>query len=190
VAIVFALDVYVDILPALRNAVKSRGVAHHDAMHTCGPCLRLYAPCAKLAQDSIRGFRRSGTLIEEPSVKEEEGKEEQARGSRLSLWGSLGFYVLGVVTGVLLFALITMLNSNGIAGLGRNVASLDAPAIRSAARDGTLDAIATLQAQSAEPPTPAVTPTSVPKTAFTVRDANRLGSKDAPVMFVEFSDFQ
>jgi len=127
-------------------------------------------------------------VSEEPMTSAQpDGKAPEAR---WSLWLSLGLYVLGVVTGVLLFALITMLNGGGLLGGERRVAGLDVASVRTAARDGTLDAIATLQAQSAQPEQPQVTPTPVPNTVFGVRDANRLGSADAPVVMIEYSDFQ
>ncbi len=63
--------------------------------------------------------------------------------------------------------------------------------MRSAARDGTLDAIATLQAGGAaaaqqQPQGPQVAAAN----AFTVRAANRQGNPDAKVTIYEFSDFQ
>ena len=56
------------------------------------------------------------------------------------------------------------------------------------ARDGTLDAIATLQAggpqQSQNPSAPTA------QKAFAAREANRAGDKNARVTIVEFGDFQ
>ncbi len=114
-------------------------------------------------------------------------------------WASLALYVMGILTGVLLFAAFSLLSGRGpfariqpaadpaaIAALGVGADS----DIRSAARDGTLDAIATLEARANTPPTPAATPTDVPKAAFAIRDANREGDPNAPVTIVEFSDFQ
>ncbi len=129
-------------------------------------------------------------MSEEPMSSTESDGSAPAQETRWSLWLSLGLYVLGIVTGVLLFALITMLNGDGLFGGGRKVASLDAASVRSAARDGTLDAIATLQAQNSQPQGSQETPTPVPGTVFAVRDANRIGSKDAPVVLIEYSDFQ
>ena len=62
--------------------------------------------------------------------------------------------------------------------------------IRNAAREGTLDAIATLQAggspaESRETSTPVVV-----KSAFAVRPANQIGNQDTAVTIVEVSDFQ
>jgi hypothetical protein len=112
-------------------------------------------------------------------------------------WASLALYVMGILTGVLLFAAFSLLSGRGPFA---RVESAAAPAaiasvgesgdIRAAARDGTLDAIATLEARANVPPTPAATPTDVPNTAFAIREANREGSPDAPVVMVEFSDFQ
>lgn len=63
--------------------------------------------------------------------------------------------------------------------------SIDLNAIREAAKQGTLDALAI---QSANPPSTAPTPTAA--ITYTVRSANRAGHTDAPVTIVEFSDFQ
>jgi hypothetical protein len=112
-------------------------------------------------------------------------------------WASLALYAIGVLTGVLLFAAFSLLSGRGPfarvqpATDPAAIAALDSsPDMRAAARDGTLDAIATLEARANTPPTPAATPTDVPADAFAIRDANREGSPDAPVLMVEFSDFQ
>ena len=108
-------------------------------------------------------------------------------------WASLALYAIGVLTGVLVFAAFSLLSGRGpfarVEPAAVAVAASD-PDMRAAARDGTLDAIATLEARANTPPTPAATPTDVPETAFAIRDANREGSPDAPVLMVEFSDFQ
>ena len=112
-------------------------------------------------------------------------------------WASVALYAIGILTGVLLFAAFSLLSGRGpfarvqTAADPVAIAALGAGSdIRAQARDGTLDAIATLEARANTPPTPAATPTDVPSTAFAIRDANREGNPDAPVTIVEFSDFQ
>jgi hypothetical protein len=100
-------------------------------------------------------------------------------------WASLALYALGVLTGILLVALFGL--AGGRLPIGPTAASGD---MRVAARDGTLDAIATLEARANQPPTPAPTPTIVPGDAFTIREANAQGDPNAPVLLVEYSDFQ
>jgi protein-disulfide isomerase len=63
--------------------------------------------------------------------------------------------------------------------------SIDLNAIREAARQGTLEALA---AQSVNQPSTVPSPTAA--ITYTVRPANRAGRADAPVTIVEFSDFQ
>jgi hypothetical protein len=60
--------------------------------------------------------------------------------------------------------------------------------MREAAREGMLDAVATLNASQGQVPERS-TPAPV-KTAFNLRDTNRKGNKAAKVTIVEFSDFQ
>ena len=105
-------------------------------------------------------------------------------------WQGIALYALGILTGVLVFALYNSVSGGSLVSKGTSVADSGTEAMRAAARDGTLDAIATIQARANEPPPPAVTPTPVPVTAFAIRDTNSLGKKDAPVVIVEYSDFQ
>ena len=63
--------------------------------------------------------------------------------------------------------------------------SIDLNAIREAARQGTLEALA---AQPANQPAAVPSPNSA--ITYTIRPANRVGRADAPVTIVEFSDFQ
>jgi hypothetical protein len=86
--------------------------------------------------------------------------------------------LLGVLVGVL-----------GFATLSNTRPKLDTIAMRDAARDGTLDAIATLQAGGPQPESRNPNPPTAQKT-FAVREANRAGDKSARVTIVEFSDFQ
>jgi hypothetical protein len=111
-------------------------------------------------------------------------------GSHGFRWQSVALYALGIITGILLFAIYNTVSGGSLPGKATTVADANTEVMRAAARDGTLDAIATIQARANQPPTPEVTPTPVPVTAFLIRDANRLGSKDAPVVVIEYSDFQ
>ncbi|HLF24790.1 MAG TPA: hypothetical protein VJG32_00520, partial [Anaerolineae bacterium] len=88
---------------------------------------------------------------------------------------------LGMLVGIVGFAAYTALNS----------APLDQAAVRAAARDGTLDAIATLQAGGSPSSSTAPDATAVAQvsSAFTIREANRIGDPKAPVMIFEFADF-
>ena len=97
-------------------------------------------------------------------------------------WVAPAWFLLGVLVGVIGFAAYTVLTAKPF--------TLDVTAVRGAARDGTLDAIATLQAGSGQPAAQAPTAQPVDPSAFTVRDANRQGDKAAKVSIVEFSDFQ
>jgi protein-disulfide isomerase len=111
-------------------------------------------------------------------------------------WASLALYVMGVLTGVLLFAIFSLASGRGPFARVDSIAAAPAAVtaegvdVRAAARDGTLDAIATLEARANIPPTPAATPTIVPNAAFAIRETSREGSPDAPVVMVEYSDFQ
>jgi len=97
-------------------------------------------------------------------------------------WFAPAWFLLGVIVGVIGFAAYTALTAKPV--------TLDATAMRGAARDGTLDAIATLQAGGGQAAAPEPTAQPVDPAAFTVRDANRQGNAGAKVTIVEFSDFQ
>ncbi len=118
-----------------------------------------------------------------PHVTPTASEPATPRGSRS--WTGIALFLLGVVAGVLGFVIVARLMTTP-------TPTVDAVAMREAARAGTLDAIATLQAggpaaaESAATPTPAVVDVS----RFNLRAANRIGSPDAPVTIIEFSDFQ
>ena len=99
-------------------------------------------------------------------------------------WATLAWLLLGILLGVIAVVAYTQLIATPAA------APLDAAAIRTAAREGTLDAIATLQAGGSPAESRVTSTPAVVKTAFAARPANQIGAKDAPVTVVEFSDFQ
>ena len=104
-------------------------------------------------------------------------------------WIAPAWFLFGILVGVIGFAAYTTLAARSAP---TTAGALDAVAMRSAARDGTLDAIATLEARGAaaqqqqQPQGPQV----VADNTFTVRDANRQGDPNAKVTIYEFSDFQ
>jgi len=99
-------------------------------------------------------------------------------------WVAPAWFLLGVLAGIIGFAAYTRLTT------AQPVAAPDAVAMREAARNGTLDAIATLQAGNSPAESRVTNTPVVVKTAFATRPANQIGNKDAPVTIVEFSDFQ
>ena len=100
--------------------------------------------------------------------------------SRSSLWIAAAFFLLGALVGVVGLAASTALTAKK--------PPVDSVAMREAAREGMLDAVATLNASQGQVPERG-TPAPV-KTSFNLRDTNRKGNKAAKVTIVEFSDFQ
>jgi protein-disulfide isomerase len=122
-------------------------------------------------------------------VQSVESGVEPAPPSRTK-WIAPAWFLFGILVGVIGFAAYNALIVKS-APTTAAAPALDAVAIRSAARDGTLDAIATLQAggaaaQQQQPQSPQ----DASADAFTVRAANRQGNPDAKVTIYEFSDFQ
>jgi protein-disulfide isomerase len=126
----------------------------------------------------------SEQATEQAGMKAEDVDESPP--SRLRPWVAPAWFLLGVLVGVVGFAAFATFNNTR--------PRLDATAMREAARDGTLNAIATLQAggPSTGGPQPESQNPSAPtaQKTFAVREANRVGNKNARVTIVEFSDFQ
>ncbi len=98
-------------------------------------------------------------------------------------WTALAWLLLGILLGLIAVVAYTRL-------ITTPAAPLDAAAIRIAAREGTLDAIATLQAGGSAAESRVTSTPVVVKTAFAVRPANQVGNQNAAVTIVEFGDFQ
>lgn len=109
-------------------------------------------------------------------------------------WVAPAWFFFGILVGVLGFAAYSafMTKSAPLAAAPVQVAAVDSAMVRSAARDGVIEAIATLQAGGPQQPAAQESqdPQPVAKDAFTVREANRLGNQAAKVTVFEFSDFQ
>jgi protein-disulfide isomerase len=130
-------------------------------------------------------------MIAEESVATESDavlSTPSARAAPVSRWTAVAWLLLGVLLGVVAIVAYTRLIA--WPPLTPAPAPLDAAAIRTAAREGALDAIATLQAGGSPAESRAASTPVVVKTAFAARPANQIGAKDAPVTIVEFSDFQ
>jgi protein-disulfide isomerase len=127
-----------------------------------------------------------------PDVTGEAGPPPES-GSGGGIWRGIALFLMGIVVGVLGLAIFNA-GTSGARVFARPTPApaLDAVAMRSAARQGTLDAIATLQATGPQAQAPQAQPTAaaVPANAFALRETNRIGNKDAAVTIVEFSDFQ
>jgi hypothetical protein len=118
-----------------------------------------------------------------------DGNEPQERRSRAG-WIAPAWFLFGILVGIAGFAAYSALIVKPAAP-ATQVDSTDPNSVRAAARQGVLEAIATLQAgggqAGAQEPQG---PQEVASNTFTVREANRQGSADAKVTVYEFSDFQ
>ncbi len=103
---------------------------------------------------------------------------DQAASPLARQWLAPAWFLLGVLVGILGLAAYTRLTAQPTPTV---------VAMREAARDGTLDAIATLQAGSSPAESRA---TSTPVVVETAPAANQIGNTAAQVTIVEFSDFQ
>jgi hypothetical protein len=110
-------------------------------------------------------------------------------------WVAPAWFFLGVIVGIAGFAAYDALIVRTAAPAASTQAESVDPntAMRAAARDGVLEAIATLQAGGGQQPSAAQEPQGpqeVASNAFAVRDSNRQGNANATVTIYEFSDFQ
>ena len=120
------------------------------------------------------------------SVELSEADEPEKRRGR-SGWIAPAWFLFGILVGVIGFAAYNAL----IVKPPTPGAALDSTTMRAAAREGVLEAIATLQAGGPQQPAAQEQgPQQVSPDAIAVRDANRLGEQAAKVSVVEFSDFQ
>jgi len=120
-------------------------------------------------------------LAESEQHVADEAEPPRRRVLSLRRWIAPAWFLLGVVAGVAGVAVYTAATSQP---------STDAAAIREAARDGTLDAIATLQAGGSPSSSRADDAPATANVSFAIREANRIGDPNAPVTIFEFSDFQ
>lgn len=100
-------------------------------------------------------------------------------------WRSLvapAWFFLGILVGLGIFAAYAQFTA------APPPQTLNRDEVKQAAREGLVEAIQELQAQTSGNNEKG--PQSVDKNAFAVRDANMLGNKGAPVTVVEFADFQ
>ena len=119
-------------------------------------------------------------------VELSEAEEPEKRRGR-SGWIAPAWFLFGILVGVIGFAAYNAL----IVKPPTPGAALDSTTMRAAAREGVLEAIATLQAGGPQQPAAQEQgPQQVSPDAIAVRDANRLGEQAAKVTVVEFSDFQ
>lgn len=119
-------------------------------------------------------------------VELSEAEEPEKRRGR-SGWIAPAWFLFGILVGVIGFAAYNAL----IVKPPTPGAALDSTTMRAAAREGVLEAIATLQAGGPQQPAAQEQgPQQVSPDAIAVRDANRLGEQAAKVSVVEFSDFQ
>ncbi len=151
----------------------------------------------------------SDEIIQEPTTSESEQKNVEqtemdakeipnaesaapAASDSKPAWRMLiapAWFLLGVLVGLGAFFAITQLTAKPVPA---PAPTLDEATVRKAAREGLIEAIQTLQAQSqqGQGQQGSQAPKTVDNSAFTVREANRLGKPDAKVMIVEFADFQ
>ena len=120
------------------------------------------------------------------SVLLPDGDEPQKRRSRAG-WIAPAWFFFGIIVGIAGFAAYNALIVKSPAA---QVESMDPNSMRAAARQGVLEAIATLQAGGQPAAQEPQGPQEVANNAFTAREANRQGNAGATVTIYEFSDFQ
>lgn len=115
--------------------------------------------------------------------------DEPQRRSRTPAWIAPAWFFFGIIVGIVGFAAYTALMAKPTTAAAP---ALDATAMRGAARDGVIEAIATLQAGGGQqqPAAESQEPAVVDPGQFTVRAANTKSSPGAKVTIIEFSDFQ
>ena len=135
--------------------------------------------------------------VETPSAETRSAEAPVKASSRSRpRWVAPAWFLFGVIVGISGFAAYNALIVKPAAPAPTPVAqveSLDPNAMRAAARQGVLEAIATLQAGGGQQQPSAQEPQgpqAVASNAFTVREANRQGNANATVTIYEFSDFQ
>lgn len=97
------------------------------------------------------------------------------------------WFLLGVLVGLGVFFAISQFTAKPAP---LPAPTLDEATVRRAARDGLIEAIQQLQAQSQQQQQGAQGPRTVDNSAFAVRAANRLGDPNAKVLIVEYADYQ
>jgi protein-disulfide isomerase len=124
-----------------------------------------------------------------PSPELAEADEPQERRGR-SGWIAPAWFFFGIVVGILGFAAYNALIVKPPTATPSE--SLDSTvAMRAAARDGVLEAIATLQAGGGQPAAQEPQgPQEATDDAFTIRAANQMGDPGAPITIIEFADYQ
>ncbi len=106
-------------------------------------------------------------------------------------WIAPAWFFFGVIVGIAGFAAYSALTLKPAAPA--QTESVDPAALRAAAREGFMDAVATAQAGAQQQPAAQATPQgpqTVGNDAFTIRPANQRGDPNAKVTVVEFADYQ
>ncbi len=127
-----------------------------------------------------------------PAVDAAEADEPVERRSR-SGWIAPAWFFFGIIVGIVGFAAYNALIVKPVTSSAQAESLDSTAAMRAAARDGVLEAIATLQAGGGQQQPAAQQPQGpqvVANNTFTVRDTNRQGDANATVTVFEFSDFQ
>jgi protein-disulfide isomerase len=111
--------------------------------------------------------------------------------TRTPKWFAPAWFFFGIIVGIVSFAVYTTLIAKPTTAAAPTQA-IDATAMRDAARDGVLEAIATLQAGGGQqqPAAESQEPAAVDPSQFTLRAANTRANAGAKITIVEFSDFQ
>ncbi len=126
----------------------------------------------------------SGSIADEMISADPIGdlQPKRDRSPRANRWIVLAAFLIGVVIGAFGFAAYNIFSAAR--------ASSDTSILREAARNGFMDAVATLNAGGSPPVGSSNDSTAPVSTDFQVREANRLGDKNAKVTLIEFADFQ